>query len=368
MKIRKTISGRIRNSHQLAFAKRFGGAEPSAFSPMKTLAQQVNIRASRNNIPLSMVIELTYRCNLRCYYCYQKKFLRQKELSKKKWRSILKQLADSGTLYLTFSGGEPFVRSDFLDIVEIARKFDFGVSIISNGTLMTAEIVRRLAGLGIMDIGISFHAARPALHDRLAGKKGSFMKARKSLVLCQAAGIRTMIKHSVSSENFGEFMVLQRMADEAGSLFECDCFVLPHETGTVSPFSLSKDQYGSFLKKIKADVFSCTSKRDINARLHCDAGRSTAGISPSGDVVACIQLPIVFGNIKKCSFSSVWNSLQARRFRVQEKKLSSSCTSCSIKQFCSRCHGIAYLESGNWQGKTPCLCTHALAVKKSSGY
>lgn len=315
-----------------------------------------------------MLIELTYRCNLSCYYCYQKKFPRQNELSKQKWFDILKELADSGTLYLTFSGGEPFVRHDFLDLVEHARKLDFGVSIITNATLLMSKTVRRLAQLGIMDIGISFHAAQPLIHDKLAGKTGSFKKACNTLLLCRKAGIRTMIKHSVSSENFGEFLALRKMADETDSLFECDCFVLPHEKGTVSPFSLSTDQYGSFLKKIKAAAFTCTSKRDIHARLHCDAGRSTGGISPSGNVVACIQLPIVFGNLKKSRFQAAWNSLQAKRFREQEKRLASSCASCSMKQFCSRCHGLALVESGNWRGKAPSLCNHALAVKKSSGY
>lgn len=315
-----------------------------------------------------MLIELTYRCNLTCYYCYQKEFPEKKELSKRKWFDILKQLADCGTLYLTFSGGEPFAREDFLDIVEHACKLDFGVSIITNGTLLTREKVTKLASLGIMDIGISFHSAQAALHDRLCGKTGSFKKAYKNLRLCRRAGIRTMIKHSISSENFGEFIALQELADEADSLFECDCFVLPHEKGTVSPFSLSVDQYGLFLKEMKAAAFSCFSKNDIDARLHCDAGRSAAGISPSGDVVACIQLPIVFGRLNEFPFQTVWNSPQAKQFRKQEKSLASTCIACPIKPFCSRCHGIAYLESGKWQGKTSSLCNHALAVKKSSGY
>jgi radical SAM protein with 4Fe4S-binding SPASM domain len=333
---------------------------------MQTLAQQVNIRASQNNIPLSVVAELTYRCNLRCYYCYQKSFTRTTEMSPKKWSSIINQLADNGTLYLTFTGGEPFVRKDFLDIVETARKLDFGVSIITNGTLLTVQSVRRLASLGIMDIGISFLASRPDIHDTLSGSHGSFKKALASLERCNTAGIRTMIKHSVSSENFGEFVGLQKLADTTGSHFECDCFVLPHEKGTISPYGLSKDQYCLFLKKMKAQAFSCTNKREIESRLHCDAGRSVAGISPAGDVVACIQLPIIFGNLNKSSFSGVWNSLQAKRFRTREKKLASSCVSCMNRRFCSRCHGIAYLESCNWRGKSPSLCLHAAAVKKSA--
>jgi radical SAM protein with 4Fe4S-binding SPASM domain len=343
---------------------------PSQNKPAKTLtiAQQVNVRASRNNIPLSMLLELTYRCNLDCYYCFQKKFPKQNELPKAKWFDILKQLADSGTLYLTFSGGEPFMRTDFIDIVEKARSLDFGVSIITNGTLLTKAVIADLVSLGIMDIGFSFHASKPACHDRLSGKNGSFSATWRNLVLCRKAGIRTMIKHSVSTENFGAFTGLRKLADETESLFECDCFVLPQEKGSASSFSLSTDQYGLFLKKMKAAAFSCENRRDVNARLHCDAGRSTAGISPSGDVVACIQLPIVFGSLRKSPFSAVWNSFQAKKYRSQEKRLSQSCVSCSIKQFCSRCHGIAFLESGTWRGKTPSLCTHALAVKKASGY
>lgn len=333
---------------------------------MKSIAQQVNIRASQNNVPLSVVAELTYRCNLKCYYCYQKDFSRTTELSLKKWSSIFKQLADSGTLYLTFTGGEPFIREDFLDIVENARKLDFGVSIITNGTLPTLQSVCRLAELGIMDIGISFLASRPDLHDTLSNSPGSFKKALASLERCNSAGIRTMIKHSVSCENFGEFSGLQKLADRTGSLFECDCFVLPHEKGTVSPYGLSAYQYCLFLKKIKAQAFSCTNKREIESRLHCDAGRSVAGISPSGYVAACIQLPVVFGNLTRSSFTSVWNSHKARLFRKQEKRLSSSCVSCMNRRFCSRCHGIAYRESGNWRGKSPSLCQHAAAVKNSA--
>jgi len=291
-----------------------------------------------------------------------------KDLPYARWCDILRQLAEAGTLYLTFSGGEPFTRSDFLRIVRYARSLGFGISIITNGTLLTPKSIRLLSDLAIMDIGISFLAADARLHDRLAGKKGSFTKARRALDLCLESGIKAMIKHTVSSDNFGEFVNLGRLADKTGALFECDCFTIPSHSPAISPFALSEKIFFSFLKKMNVFPFACLKKTDQSAQLHCDAGRSVAGIGPSGIVVPCIQLPIPLGSLKKSSFASIWHSTAAKRFRAEEKRLSKECISCRIKRYCSRCHGIAYAESGSWRGKSRRLCQHAAAMKRLSQY
>ena len=225
-----------------------------------TIARQVNRRASEKNIPLSVLIELTYRCNLSCYYCYQQSLPKEKELSCPQWSGILSQLAGAGTLYVTFSGGEWLARNDALEIIAAARSRDFAVSIITNGTLLTAAIVSQLADLGVMDIGISFHAARAGLHDRLCGKKGSFDRALKGLRSCVAAGIKTLIKHSVSMENFGEFIKLERLARDEGCFFECDANVVSHIPGRPSPFALTVEHYKRFLRTMKVTPLPYTSK------------------------------------------------------------------------------------------------------------
>jgi radical SAM protein with 4Fe4S-binding SPASM domain len=332
--------------------------------PQTTIARQINLLASRKNTPLSVLIELTYRCPHSCYYCYQKEYPKVKELSFAKWRAILRELADSGVLYLTFSGGEPFTRKDFLPIVEFARSLDFGISIITNGALINRRTVDQLAALCIMDIGISFLAADARMHDLFSGVKGSFCKARESLDLCLEKGIKTMIKHTVSSLNFGEFLKLRKLATETGAFFECDCFTMPSKAGAVSPYALSEEKFHLFLKKMKVVPFPCSKKSDLSAQLHCDAGRSVAGITPNGTVVPCIQLAIPLGNLKKTSFKSVWNSLAAQRFREQEKQLSKQCILCKTREYCSRCHGIALLEAGDWRGKAKSLCLYAAAMKK----
>ncbi len=334
--------------------------------PRHTLAQRINRAASKKNIPLGVLIELTYRCNNHCYYCFQQGHPKTRELSNKKWFDILGQLAAAGTLYLTFSGGEPLIREDFLSIVERAISLNFGVSVITNGGLLTPSTIQRLASLGILDIGISFHAAQACLHDRLSGVPGSFAGARKGLDLCIAAGLKTIVKHTVSSMNFGEYTELDKLCQSSGALFEYDCFVLPGETGTVSPFGLTRQQFLRFNQSRNVAPLDCSKTSDAAARLHCDAGRSIAGINPKGDVMPCILLPLSLGNCSASPFITIWNSEPARQFRLKERSLAPACRDCNSKQYCSRCHGLAFLEAGNWRGQSPSLCRYAASIQNAA--
>ena len=328
----------------------------------KTIAQQVNIEASKKNIPLSVFIELTRSCNLNCYYCYQKQYPQTKELPLSKWKKILKELADSGSLYVTFSGGEPFLRDDLHDIVTCARGLDFAVSIITNGFLLDEAWVQRLAQLNIMDVGISFHAANANLHDTLAGVPGSFNLALFAARMLVSVGLKVLIKHSVSKANFGEYKRLQTMAENEGCAFECDSTILPDVINRVSRFSLSREQHQAFLEDMEmGPAPSCLQKTD-NSILHCDAGRSLCGISSDGEVYPCIILPITLGNLTTSSFNDVWNGEAVRQFRTQEEELSETCNECPINTACSRCHAVAYLETGQWNGKSTSLCDRAEAM------
>ncbi|MGC9469022.1 MAG: radical SAM protein, partial [Anaerolineae bacterium] len=77
-------------------------------------------RIAGKRVPLSGSLELTFRCNLRCKHCYldgvHDGIPGQEELTTEEWYDLLDQMADMGTLWLLMTGGEPFVRPDFLDI------------------------------------------------------------------------------------------------------------------------------------------------------------------------------------------------------------------------------------------------------------
>lgn len=328
----------------------------------KTIAQEVNVEASKKNVPLSVFIELTRNCNLNCYYCYQKFYSPVKELSLSKWKKILKELADAGSLYITFSGGEPFLRNDFYEILTCARKQDFAVSIVTNGLAIDSTWIQKLKELGVMDVGVSFHAADVSLHDKLTNVPGSYTKALNAIRMLVSEGIKVLIKHSVSKANFGEYIKLQEIAERERCAFECDCTILPSNIDEVSQFSLNQEQYRTFLRDMNVrPTTSCQQKPDTSI-LHCDAGRSLCGISPAGEVYPCIILPITLGNLNTCSFEGIWHGETVHQFRLQEEKLSDTCNKCSINTACSRCHAIAYLETSQWTGKSRSLCDRTEAM------
>ena len=329
-----------------------------------SLSHHINNEASNKNIPLNVFAELTYSCNLNCYYCFQKNYKKSKELSKKQWANILRELAQLGSFYITFSGGEPFVRQDFMSILSYARKYNFAVSIITNGTLLTERTCSEMEEIGIMDISISLHAANNNLHDELTGFSGSFDKALSSIRLLKKNGFNVIIKHSVSNRNFGEYITLNKIALQEGCILECDSLILPSIQGMVSPFALNKKQQYTFLMDMEIKQNVKPRQPSINENMHCDAGRSICGITPYGSVFPCILLPIEFGNVAQKSIRDIWNGDKSTSFRNQEKNLDHVCETCTLTTSCSRCHAIAFMESGKWNSKSKSLCDRAIAFSK----
>ena len=109
--------------------------------------------ASRAHVPLAVLFEVTHRCNLGCEHCYLtegpvgRPRPTREELTLDEVRPVLDQLAEAGTLFLTLTGGEVFMRRDFLEILAHARSCGFSVTIFTTGTLLTPETASALADL-----------------------------------------------------------------------------------------------------------------------------------------------------------------------------------------------------------------------------
>jgi len=106
-------------------------------------------KTAAKHVPLSVHIDLTMRCNERCIHCYRV-IERRPELTTAELQALLGDLARVGVLYLTFSGGEVFLRPDLMELIAHARRLHFDVRLKSNALLITpakAERLRALADL-----------------------------------------------------------------------------------------------------------------------------------------------------------------------------------------------------------------------------
>jgi PqqA peptide cyclase len=122
--------------------------------------------------PLSLLAELTYRCNLQCAYCYNPLDLGsyRDELAIDDWLRVIGEAAQLGILQIHLSGGEPTLRpDDLVAMIAAAREYDLYTNLITQGTFLSEPLLDRLAGAGLDHIQLSLQAADAAAGDAIAG-------------------------------------------------------------------------------------------------------------------------------------------------------------------------------------------------------
>ncbi len=124
-----------------------------------------------NPRPLSLLCELTYRCNLQCPYCYNPLTLRahRDELSTQEWCGVLRDAAALGVVQAHFSGGEPTLRRDLASLVGAASGAGLYTNLITQGTFLDDALLDELLGAGLDHVQISIQAPEARLADRIAG-------------------------------------------------------------------------------------------------------------------------------------------------------------------------------------------------------
>jgi radical SAM protein with 4Fe4S-binding SPASM domain len=316
-------------------------------------------RAVKDNVPLSANFELTYRCNLRCSHCYVVD-RGEKELSFSEITGILDQLAEENCLFLTLTGGEAFLREDFLDIARYGHRKGFALKVFSNGTLINESVVRDMAGLKPLKVGISIYGADAATHDRLTGVPGSFKRSRRALRLLNKHGVFSIVKCLLMKENVAQLEKMEKLAREMGTTFEFDPIVTPRNDGNRDPLNHQIDE--ADLHRLLYQEMDVPGK--INQRVRpstesaiCGAGRDSCCISPGGEVYPCVALPTMpLGNLRRQSFVDIWRGAEATKLRKFSFADLNQCNACPELDYCTRCWGLAAVESGDHLGPAYINC------------
>jgi AdoMet-dependent heme synthase len=329
-----------------------------------SLLTEVGQKASSLGVPIAVHMDVTYRCNERCIHCYLDHD-DHGELTTAEIKDVLDQMAEAGVFFLTFSGGEVFMRRDFFEIVEYARRLMFNVKIKTNAAMIHEEEAKRIRELSVDTVQISVYSHRPEVHDAITKLPHSFERTIKAIRFLRDQGLRVTIANVLMTVNSSDHLGVQALAEELGVQYSLDPTITPMMDGDISVLSLRIP--GEELPEIfknralvpNQEEFCAppapASEEDLES-YPCSAGHSLCYISPYGDVFPCVQFPLPTGNIRQQKFMDIWNfSPQMKDVRSIQAKDLTVCSSCSHVGSCTRCPGLAYME-GSMRGPSTADC------------
>ncbi|HYC62216.1 MAG TPA: radical SAM protein [Thermoanaerobaculia bacterium] len=302
----------------------------------------------------SVLIELTYRCNLDCFFCYNDLGLRGKPLAFEQYDTLLRDLASMDVLNVALSGGEPLAHPDFFRIGARARELGFLVRVKSNGHALRGELARRLRDeVDPFVIEVSLHGATAATHDRQTRVPGSFMRLIENLRELQELGLRVKVNSTLTIWNEAETAEMYALTDSLGLPLRFDLQVSPNDNGDRTPLNVAPTDEGirNLMRIEDARMATLPPMPDLvvtaaPSSKHCGAGSAAVAIDPYGNVYPCVQWRRAVANLHQRSIVDVWaDSFGGIRRETEEaKRVVSSHPRGPLLNFCP---GLAEVLTGS---------------------
>jgi radical SAM protein with 4Fe4S-binding SPASM domain len=321
-------------------------------------------------IPADGSIEVTARCNLRCVHCYinlplNDRPAKEKELTYKEFCNIIDQIVDEGCLWLLLTGGEPFIRPDFLDIYAYAKKKGLLITIFTNGTTITPRIADYLSEWRPFSLEITLYGRTKKTYESVTGIFGSYEKCIQGIEFLLQRQIPLKLKTVVMTLNKHEIWDMKKYAEELGVEFRFDPTLNMRADGGRSP-----DKYRIPPEEV-IDLDLADEKRTKEWRAFCDkfwgppqnpeylyqcgAGKGTFHIDPYGELSACMMSRIKTYNLRYGSFHKGWLEF-VPHIIAQKLTKEMPCMRCELISLCDQCPGLAHMEHSDPEKKVEYLC------------
>jgi AdoMet-dependent heme synthase len=353
--------------------------------------------------------ETTAGCNLACIHCRRITVADQllpQDLKTEEALNLINQVAAFAKPIFVLSGGEPLFRPDIFDIARHASDAGLIVALATNGTLIDADVARRIQASGVRRVSISFDGADAATHDKFRGA-GAFDQAIAGMAHLRSIGVDYQINTTVARHNVKQMPETLAMAKSLGASALHLFALVPVGCGVeiADDQQITAEEYENVLNwlydaemqggiELKATCaphyFRITRQRQAEERRQgivrerpqshhrqeraggnghgergalnamtkgCLAGTGVCFISHRGEVFPCGYLPLEAGNIRRQLFREIWEGSTLFNELRDPNLLGGKCGLCEFKQVCSGCRARAYGMTQEYLGEEP-FCTY----------
>jgi len=292
--------------------------------------------------PLFVAWDVTYKCNLNCFFCDRQDFYHEKlskDLTLDQAKRVIDNLVAADVMSVGITGGEALLRPDLEDIAQYAAEKGLIVSLSTNGTLMTNERAKKLVTL-FQSISISFDGLSE-IHDKVRGKEGSFNGAARGLKILAETKPRNCaigVNFVLNKHNFHQLQKVFETVTNIGAdyffvqpVIGSDSWAIPQDAvkGIIKQImdmkaknshKLSQSYY--FLNHISDYLTGTTPKL-------CDAGTLYLAVNNEGNLFLCPGLTRIKEHcVGSLLEHSMIDLLKSKRMKVLKETVASKCSPC----------------------------------------
>ena len=292
----------------------------------------------------AMTREGAWHCNQKCLHCYAagQTLGQRPELTTDQWKALLEKLRRANIPQVTFTGGEPTLRQDLVELAEAAQWFVTRLN--TNGRLLTPELCRGLFEASLDSVQVTLYAADAAVHNALVGTEG-FDDTVQGIRNAVAAGLMTSVNTPLCSLN-RDYAATLRFVHELGVRYVTCSGLIPSggaETEASQATRLTPEELTDVLRQAVETAEELGMEIDFTSPgwlpeetlrslgLHlipsCGACLSNMAVTPDGQVVPCQSWlgGTTLGNLLTDDWSAIWDGETCRAIRAKSAKLEHIC-------------------------------------------
>lgn len=322
------------------------GNTPDADTGYMTLAEYAPYMRSPHRMDL-MVSAMTkngcWNCNQKCLHCYAagQPMSEMQEMTTEQWKQAIDRLRREWVTQVTFTGGEPTLRSDLPELVAHASWFVTRLN--TNGILLTPELCRRLMEASLDSVQVTLYACDADIHNRLVGAS-QFEKTVAGIRSAVEAGLNVSVNTPLCSLNTEYNRLLEFCRDLGVKYFSCSGLI--PTGGAAQADSVATRLDASTLEGILRGAMAYCRKNELDLNFTspgwlsdkvlrsmglnppaCGACLSNMAVAPDGTVVPCQSWlnGTALGNILETPWEKIWNHPEAAAIRSRAVEPDKKC-------------------------------------------
>ncbi|MDO4312480.1 MAG: radical SAM protein [Eubacteriales bacterium] len=351
---------------------------------MGKVSDQLWNKAGKMRIPLTGAFELLPVCNFQCKMCYVRKTMKEVGqegglLSAGEWLDFARQARDEGLLYPLLTGGEPFVRDDFQEIMAKMGEMGLQISINTNASLIDEAQAKWLGQHLPTRINITLYGASEETYQNLCGNGEAYARVRRAVDYLKQYGVTVKFNTSITPENVGDLEAMMAYADRMNIPIQVASYMFPpirrDENMTGQNHRLSPEE--AAWARVKSDLLQRDSRwfqiqvqrwnhfvpltaemlreqsGGKSCGMSCRAGRCSFWLDWQGNLGNCGMYTSAKFPLKGSSFAKAWEQVAEETDRI---RFSPACTNCPNFRLCHSCIAMVYNECGDMNGCPEYLC------------